>query len=108
MFESSNPTSKSTQDFSQKLIPETNSSEKIIVVKIGGSSLGVHDTTIKDIISLNEKGFTSPVIKELTPDLSKMWFAQDGTDYVANLSSTGIDVSNKVDELATSTCIPAP
>ena len=62
MFESSNPTSKSTQDFSQKLIPEPNSSEKIIVVKIGGSTLGVHDTTIKDIISLNEKGFKCVIV----------------------------------------------
>ena len=40
--------------------------------------------------SLKEKGFTSPVIRELTPDLSKMWFAQNDIEYVANLSPTGI------------------
>ena len=40
--------------------------------------------------SLKEKGFTSPVIRELTPDLSKMWFSQNDIEYVANLSPTGI------------------
>ena len=40
--------------------------------------------------SLKEKGFTSPVIRELTPDLSKMWFAQNDIEYVATLSPTGI------------------
>ena len=40
--------------------------------------------------SLKEKGFTSPVIRELTPDLRKMWFAQNDIEYVATLSPTGI------------------
>ena len=40
--------------------------------------------------SLLEKGFSSPTIKELTPDLSQMWFVQNGVDYVADLSPTGI------------------
>ena len=40
--------------------------------------------------SLLEKGFTSPVIKEITPSLNQMWFSQDDKDYVANLSPTGI------------------
>ena len=40
--------------------------------------------------SLKEKGFTSPVIRGLTPDLSKMWFAQNDIEYVATLSPTGI------------------
>ena len=39
---------------------------------------------------MKEKGFTSPVIRELTPDLSKMWFSQNDVEYVANLSPTGI------------------
>jgi len=44
--------------------------------------------------SLLEKGFSSPVIKEVTSDLSQMWFAQSGIDYVAQLSPSGItDVS---------------
>ena len=40
--------------------------------------------------SLYSKGFTSPLIKELSPDLTKMWFIQDNVDYVAQLSPTGV------------------
>ena len=40
--------------------------------------------------SLLEKGYSSPTIKELTPDLSQMWFVQNGVDYVAQLSPTGV------------------
>ena len=40
--------------------------------------------------SLLEKGFTSPMIKEVTNDLSQMWFVQSGIDYVAQLSPSGI------------------
>ena len=40
--------------------------------------------------SLLEKGFTSPLIKEITPDLSQMWFVQNNIDYVAQLSPSGI------------------
>ena len=42
------------------------------------------------IESLNEKGFSSPVIKEVSEDLSKMWFVQNNTDYVAELSPSGV------------------
>ena len=40
--------------------------------------------------SLLEKGFSSPIIKEVSQDLSKMWFVQNNVDYVAQLSPTGI------------------
>ena len=40
--------------------------------------------------SLYSKGFTSPLIKELSSDLKKMWFVQDNVDYVAQLSATGV------------------
>ena len=40
--------------------------------------------------SLNEKGFTSPIIKEVTPDMSQMWFSQGNIDYVAFLSPSGV------------------
>jgi DNA-binding transcriptional MerR regulator len=42
------------------------------------------------IESLNDKGYTSPLIKEVTPDMSQMWFSQGGIDYVAMLSPTGV------------------
>ena len=42
------------------------------------------------IESLNERGFTSPMIQKINSDSSKMWFIQNNTDYVAHLSSTGV------------------
>ena len=40
--------------------------------------------------SLYNKGYTAPEIKEVSPDFSKMWFAQNGTDYVASLGPLGV------------------
>ena len=40
--------------------------------------------------SLLEMGYTSPIIKEVTPDGSQMWFTQNGMDYVADLSGFGV------------------
>tara|TARA_R110002051_G_scaffold325117_1_gene425845 strand:+ start:1357 stop:3273 length:1917 start_codon:yes stop_codon:yes gene_type:complete len=40
--------------------------------------------------SLSEKGFMSPIIKEVNADLSKMWFTQNNADYIAHLSPSGI------------------
>jgi hypothetical protein len=40
--------------------------------------------------SLNDQGFVAPIIKEVTPDGSKMWFIEKGVDYVADLSSDGL------------------
>ena len=40
--------------------------------------------------SLAEKGFAAPIIKDVNADLSKMWFSQSNTDYIADLSPSGI------------------
>ena len=40
--------------------------------------------------ALNEKGFTVPIIKEVSPDMTKIWFIDSNTDYVANLSGSNI------------------
>ena len=40
--------------------------------------------------SLAEKGFSSPLIKEVSSDLSQMWFVQNNVDYVAQLAPTGV------------------
>ena len=40
--------------------------------------------------SLNEKGFVMPIIKEVSPDMTKIWFVDSNTDYVANLSGSNI------------------
>ena len=42
------------------------------------------------IQSLNEQGFVSPIIKEVAPDGSKMWFIEKCVDYVADLSTDGL------------------
>ena len=38
------------------------------------------------IESLSEKGFTSPLIKEVSSDMSQMWFEQNNVDYIAQLA----------------------
>ena len=36
------------------------------------------------------KGYPTPIIKQVANDGSKMWFSQDGVDYIANLHSSGV------------------
>ena len=36
------------------------------------------------------KGYLTPLIKQVADDGSKMWFTQDGVDYIANLHPTGV------------------
>ena len=36
------------------------------------------------------KGYLTPLIKQVSADGSKMWFSQDGIDYIANLHPTGV------------------
>ena len=45
--------------------------------------------------SLLQKGFTSPLIKEVSPDMSQMWFAENNVDYIAQLSNDGITTVDK-------------
>ena len=40
--------------------------------------------------SLMDKGFSSPFIKQVSPDGSQMWFTQDTVDYVAQLNGMGV------------------
>ena len=42
-----------------------------------------------------EKGFTHPLIKQVSPDFTKMWFIQDNIDYIAYLNSEGISMIEK-------------
>ena len=45
--------------------------------------------------SLIQKGFTSPLIKEVSPDLSQMWFSANNIDYIAQLSNDGVTTVEK-------------
>ena len=47
---------------------------------------------MKDLFN---KGYTSPLIKEVTNDGKQMWFSQDGIDFVASLGATGINFVEK-------------
>jgi len=47
------------------------------------------------IESLNEKGFASPLIKEVAPDMTQMWFSENNVDYIAQLSGNGITTIEK-------------
>ena len=42
-----------------------------------------------------EKGFPTPLIKEVSNDGKKMWFSQDGTDYIASLTPFGVNFIEK-------------
>ena len=39
---------------------------------------------------LFEKGYTTPLIKEVNETGTKMWFVQNGIDFVANLNPLGV------------------
>jgi|TARA_R100000781_G_scaffold114685_2_gene86164 tRNA nucleotidyltransferase/poly(A) polymerase len=42
------------------------------------------------IEDLAEKGFQAPIVKSISPDGSKMWFIEGGTDFVASLGASGV------------------
>ena len=45
--------------------------------------------------SLAEKGFSSPIIKDITPNLTQMWFSQNNVEYVADLGPDGVTTVQK-------------
>ena len=47
------------------------------------------------IESLNEKGFAFPLIKEVSSDMTQMWFSENNVDYIAQLSGNGITTVDK-------------
>jgi len=44
---------------------------------------------------LSDKGYTTPLIKEVNSTGTKMWFAQDGIDFVADLNPLGVTYVEK-------------
>ena len=40
--------------------------------------------------SLHEQGYMNPLVKEITPDGTRMWFISQGKDYVAHLTPSGV------------------
>jgi len=44
---------------------------------------------------LFDKGYTTPLIKDVNSTGTKMWFAQDGVDFVADLNALGVTYVEK-------------
>jgi len=80
-----------TPDWHDKHPDEERDIDEYAEARTNKNELSLSKTWVESLLL---KGFSSPVIKEVTPDLTQMWFAQSGIDYVAQLSPTGItDVS---------------
>ena len=56
-------------------------------IKDIGGGHPINKTWMGDLM---QKGFTSPVIKEMSSDGSKLWFLQNGIDFVADLGPAGV------------------
>ena len=52
--------------------------------EVGGA---MNKTWMGDLMN---KGFSSPVVKQISPDGTKLWFLQNGIDYVADLGMHGV------------------
>ena len=52
-------------------------------------------TTSTWIDSLANQGYDYPIIKQISPDGHQIWFANNGQEYVGNLSGTGVDKIEK-------------
>jgi acetylglutamate kinase len=63
--------------------------KRIVVVKIGGSTLGGHDTTLEDLVELQKQG-KSPVVVHGGAKVSSEWLARLGihTSFVSGLRVT--------------------
>jgi len=52
-------------------------------------------TTSTWIDSLSDQGYAYPIIKQISENGQKIWFSNNGKDYVGDLSGTGIDKIEK-------------
>jgi len=88
-----------TPDFNDKIMPDElrdidtyfdNRAESEQNKQFGLKNFGSPKNIAKAWVpSLMERGFTSPLIKDITSDARQMWFTQDGIDYTATLTSGG-------------------
>jgi hypothetical protein len=88
------PTAMDKTPLMERDVDEYNEArDKVTIDRIHGlaKSLGSGKTWIQDLM---DKGFT-PIIKGPSPDGSKLWFASNGTEYVANLTPNGVGFIEK-------------
>ena len=81
-----------TPDWSDKHPDEERDIDKYTEAREKKNELTLSKTWIE---SLNEKGFASPLIKEVSSDMTQMWFSENNVDYVAQLSGNGITTIDK-------------
>jgi len=81
-----------TPDWSDKHPDEERDIDEYAEAREEKNELTLSKTWIE---SLNEKGFGAPVIKQVSDDLSQMWFSENNVDYIANLSATGVTTVEK-------------
>ena len=58
-----------------------NAARKPIVIKIGGSTLGSHDTTLEDLVTLQRQGFSLVVVHGGAAKVTE-WLKRQGTETV--------------------------
>ena len=81
-----------TPDWSDKHPDEERDIDEYAEAREEKNELTLSKTWIE---SLNEKGFGAPVIKQVSDDLSQMWFSENNVDYIANLSAKGVTTVEK-------------
>jgi len=81
-----------TPDWSDKHPDEERDIDEYAEARANKNELTLSKTWVQ---SLNEKGFAAPIIKQVSPDLSQMWFSENNVEYIANLSATGVTTIEK-------------
>ena len=79
-----------TPDWQDKLPHEERNIDDYADARAAKNELTLMQDSQTWVESLIQKGFTMPFIKQVSPDGTQMWFAQDSVDYVANLNGSGV------------------
>ena len=79
-----------TPDWQDKLPHEERDIDDYADARAAKNELSLMNDSQTWVESLIQKGFTMPFIKQVSPDGTQMWFAQDSVDYVANLNGSGV------------------
>ena len=79
-----------TPDWTMKLPGEERNIEDYAEARSKANPLTLMQGSMTWVQGLMQKGYTSPNIREVSTDGKRMWFSQDGIDYVANLTGSGV------------------
>jgi len=79
-----------TPDWTMKLPGEERDIDEFAEARKNANPLTLMQGSMTWVQGLMQKGYTSPNIREVSNDGKRMWFSQDGIDYVANLNGSGV------------------